>query len=77
MPRCSLPKEILWEMQAANVLQFHEIVAGNLAGNQSVEVTAEMAAWCRTDIDRQQNDQAKAKALRATAEAIEAALKSN
>lgn len=74
MVQCSLPKEILWDMQRTGVLPFGVVVAGRLDNSmQLVECTSEMAAWCRQEARRQQGDPEKAQALLAAAETIDRA----
>lgn len=75
MPRCGLPKHILFDMQMASVLPASAgIIAGKLEGTQLVECTREMAQWCRQRADQEQ-DSERASTLRAAAETIERALK--
>jgi hypothetical protein len=74
MVQCALPKEILWDMQMAGVLPFGVMVSGRLDNStQLVECTPEMAAWCRTEAQRNKDDSERARALLAAAETIEAA----
>jgi hypothetical protein len=74
MARCTLPKDILWDMQIAGVLPFNVVIAGRLDKIQVVECTAEMAAWCRQESSRQEGDPEKTAVLTDAAEAIERAL---
>jgi hypothetical protein len=74
MLQCSLPKEILWDMQMAGALPFHVIVAGRLDNStQLVECTPEMALWCRQEANRQRANPEKAQALLAAAKIIDSA----
>jgi hypothetical protein len=53
MAQRALPKDVLWDMQAAGILTFDTIIAGRLDnGDQVVERTAEMAVGCRQEAQR-------------------------
>jgi hypothetical protein len=55
MGQRALPKDILWDIQAAGVLSFDTTVAGRLVNaDQVVDCTAEMAAWCRKEAQRKE-----------------------
>lgn len=75
MPRCGLPKDILFDMQMAGVLPASAgVIAGKLEGTLLVECTREMAQWCRRRADQEQEPQ-RARGLRAAADTIERTLK--
>jgi hypothetical protein len=70
MAQRALPKDILWDMQAAGVLPFDIIIAGRLDNaDQVVDCTAEMATWCRQEAQRRED--ADRSRLLAIADAIE------